>query len=169
MMFDLQSVLTELRRALAQNEFWKRRLEANQLRDRAVHLAILREPYLRFILEGKKTIESRFAKRACAPFEKISDGDVIVLKRAGGKVLGICLVEKVWFYRMDQKALNFIQAKFGQQICPVDASFWEDRKHATVATLIAISCVTLVEPFTIPKRDRRGWVVLQKSESALLV
>jgi hypothetical protein len=32
-----------------------------------------------------------------------------------------------------------------------------------------VSNVASIEPFMIPKRDRRGWVVLQKAESELLV
>jgi hypothetical protein len=168
-MFDAQSVLKQLRSAVVENAFWNRMLESDNVRDFSLHLAILREPYLRFILEGKKTIESRFAKRVCAPYERISDGDVVILKRAGGKATGICLVEKVWFYRMDEKSLDFIQSRFGSRICPVDGGFWKERKQAAVATLMLVSNVASIEPFVIPKRDRRGWVVLQKAESELLV
>jgi hypothetical protein len=55
-----------------------------------LHLAIFREPYLTSIMEGKKTIETRFAKRPCAPYQRISAGDIIVLKRASGGIVGIC-------------------------------------------------------------------------------
>lgn len=168
-MFRPDSVLTQLRIAVGKNAFWAKRLESTKAGEHSLHLAILREPYLRFIMEGKKTIESRFAKRACAPYQKISDGDVVILKRAGGAISGICLVEKVWFYRIEEKSLSFIQDKFGTQICPVDGQFWKERKEAAVATLMLVTKVTTIDSFTITKRDRRGWVVLQKAKTAALV
>jgi hypothetical protein len=129
----------------------------------------LREPYLRFILEGKKTIETRFAKRPCPPFERVRKHDVIMLKRTPGDVVGIYVVEAVWFYRLDPKSLAFIKAKFGPAICPADPSFWKERKDASVATLILIDKVTPVEPFKIEKRDRRGWVVFNGAEQQSLL
>lgn len=167
-MFEAESVFRQLRAAVATHRFWTEKLKATHSGKYALHLAILREPYLQFILEGKKTIESRFAKRACAPYQRISDGDVVILKRAGGQVSGVCLVERVWFYRMDDKSLSFIQSKFGSRICPVDGQFWADRRQAAVATLMLVTNVTPIDSFTIPKRDRRGWVVLRKPEHAAL-
>jgi hypothetical protein len=167
-MFESGSVFHQLRSAVGKNLFWAEKLKATQAGRFSLHLAILREPYLQFILEGKKTIESRFAKRACAPYQRISDGDVVILKRAGGDISGICLVERVWFYRMDDKSLSFIESKFGTRICPVNGQFWVDRQQAAVATLMLVTNVTPIDSFTIPKRDRRGWVVLQKSEAAAL-
>jgi hypothetical protein len=130
----------------------------------ALHLAILREPYLQFVLEGKKTVETRFAKRACPPYQRVAEGDVVLLKRAGGEIVGICTVSKVWFYKLDPKSLALIKGKFGAAICPADDSFWEDRKDASVATLMLIENVARVEGVAIPKRDRRGWVVFKETQ-----
>ena len=65
----------------------------------AIHLAILIEPYLSFILNGKKTIESRFSINRIAPFDKIQTGDIVLLKRAGGPLVGISQVINAWFYQ----------------------------------------------------------------------
>jgi hypothetical protein len=120
-------------------------------------------------MEGKKKIETRFAKRPCPPFERVSDGDVVLLKEAGGEVSGICEVEKVWFYRLDSEAFAFIKNKFGKLICAVDDSFWTERECKTVATLMLIKNVMPISGIQIKKRDRRGWVILQpKQESSLL-
>ena len=64
-----------------------------------LHLAILVEPYLQFILEGRKTVESRFSVRRGAPYGTVQRGDVVVLKRSGGPVVGLAQVAHVWFYR----------------------------------------------------------------------
>ena len=77
-------------------------------------------------MEGKKTIETRFAKRPCAPYERISAGDIIVLKRASGGIVGICMAERVWFYRLDVESLSLIKETFGSAICPAEESFWDD-------------------------------------------
>jgi hypothetical protein len=118
-------------------------------------------------MQGRKTVETRFARRACAPFEAVSTGDVVMLKRSGGDIVGICLVEDAWFYRLAEGSLSLIRDKFGPAICPENDSFWEERREAVVATLISITRVTPLDNIDVPKRDRRGWVVLQTSSQAL--
>ena len=72
--------------------------------------------------------------------------------------MGICEVEKVWFYRVDSASLELIKERFGKLICPVDSSFWKERQSKTVATLMLIKNVSTLSGIRIPKRDRRGWV-----------
>jgi len=66
---------------------------------RGIHLAVLVEPYLSLILDGKKTIESRFSINRHAPFEQVQRGDVLILKRSSGPIEGLCTVSDAWFYR----------------------------------------------------------------------
>jgi hypothetical protein len=111
-------------------------------------------------MEGRKKVETRFAKRPCPPFERVADGDVVLLKRAGGQIVGICEVEKVWFYRLDPSALAEIKRRFGDLICPVDGSFWKERQTKSVATLMLVKNVASVDGVRIDKKDRRGWVTI---------
>lgn len=131
-----------------------------------IHLAVCREPYLKFMMEGRKTVETRFAKRCCAPFERVADGDIVLLKRSAGKVVGVCIVKKVWFYKLDHGSLDSIRQLFGPAICAADETFWEDRKSAAVATLMLIEHVTPIQDVNIVKRDRRGWVVFSGQRGA---
>lgn len=62
------------------------------------HLAILKQPYLDYILSGQKTIESRFSRLKSAPFGVIKAGDIVLLKESGGKVKGEFEVDKVLFF-----------------------------------------------------------------------
>src|SRR5437867_3058449 len=89
-----------------------------------VHLAIFVEPYLSFLLEGRKTVESRFSTNRIAPYEKVDRGDLILLKRSGGPILGLCEVGDVWFYRLDPKTWTDIKHKFTYSLCIQDSSFW---------------------------------------------
>ena len=161
---ESNSLISRLQQTLAPNPFWSWRLSLKRVGTFTLHLAIFREPYLSFIMEGKKTVETRFARRACAPYMRVADGDVVLLKRAAGKIVGICTVEKVWYYQLDPSTFSFIRRKFGSAICPADASFWEEKQQATVATLMLVGNVTPLEKIEIKKRDRRGWVVLDKNK-----
>ena len=143
--------------------FWQERL-TNILWDgsspNTVHLAIFVEPYLKFILEGRKTVESRFSSRRCAPYQKVRVGDILLLKRSSGPVVGLCEVAGVWFYRLDPESWDNIKKEFTQELCVQDPGFWEARRHALYATLIRIGHVLPIAPAKFSKYDRRGWVLL---------
>lgn len=125
-----------------------------------LHLAVFVEPYLTFILQGKKTVESRFSSVRCAPYDKVRAGDVILLKKAGGPVSGICRVDSAWFYEVDRSSLQEIRREFAAQICPADSDFWSAREDKSFATLISLADVTRLPAFVVGKRDRRGWVTI---------
>lgn len=128
-----------------------------------LHLAVCIEPYLSYILDGKKTVESRFSSVKCSPFQKVHEGDVILLKKAGGPVIGLCRVQAVSFYELDPDTFDTIRRKFSKAICADDMNFWEHRQRAAFATLISISNVQRLPPFSVGKRDRRGWVTFRVS------
>jgi hypothetical protein len=136
--------------------------------DAGLHLAVVLEPYLGFILDGSKQIESRFSRNGCAPFERVAGGDLILLKRSSGPVVGFCRVSEVWDYRLTPGSLGSIRDRFGAAIRP-QAGFWEQRHDAAYATLMQISDVRPLPDLAIPKRDRRGWVVLREGRVAQLL
>jgi ASC-1-like (ASCH) protein len=153
------AVASYLKHHLSKNKFWMQHLRQKTFPN--VHLAIFRDPYLQFIVEGRKTIETRFSRVACAPYHKVASGDIVLLKKAGRPVSNICVVKKTWFYVLQPGSLKFIREKFGESICPAGDSFWEDRKRAVYATLMLIDRVTPLQSLTVDKRDRRGWVVVK--------
>lgn len=130
-----------------------------------LHLAVLVEPYLQYILAGQKTIESRFSSRRCAPYEQVRKGDIVLLKRVSGPILGICQVTDAWFYRLDTASWKEIREEFSRALCAQDPLFWETRKSASYATLMRIARVRPIEPIDCGKRDRRGWVVIQSLQN----
>jgi dephospho-CoA kinase len=132
-----------------------------------LHLAILVEPYLQYILEGKKTVESRFGLRRRAPHGQVHAGDVLLLKRAGGPIVGLCEVGDTWFYRLDPASWQTIRRDFTVALCAEDPVFWETRSAASFATLMRIRHVRSIGPLAIAKRDRRGWIVLKPSRPEL--
>jgi hypothetical protein len=135
-------------------------LRAASMQRCGVHLAVLVEPYLTYILDGRKTVESRFSVNRNAPYEQVCRGDLIVLKRSSGPVVGFCRVSHVWFYRLLPDTWPEIE-RFASALCMDDSEFWQSKKAASYATLMRIEDVTRVVEFDVKKLDPRGWVVIQ--------
>lgn len=156
-------LLASVRRELESDTIWRNILKGDSQLSVGVHLAVFVEPYLQFLLEGKKTVESRFSVYRCAPYERVSEGDLVLVKRSGGPICGVCRVEHVWNYQLDPCSWNRIRSDFAAALCAQDPSFWKSREEASFATLMAIRDVRTIAPISVRKRDRRGWVVLRPS------
>lgn len=160
----------QLRDTVKLGSYWKDHLDTvdvSQYISFGIHLAVFVEPYLRFILDGKKTVESRFSVNRIAPYEKVRKGDIIILKRSSGPVVGLCEVSDVWFYRLDPKSWNDIKKEFTQSLCAQDPEFWSTRKHASYATLMKVRHVEEIGPIRWTKKDRRGWIVLHNGAAQM--
>jgi hypothetical protein len=151
----------DLERAVKEHPYW-RRYVANLSPQNNLHLAVFAEPYLSFVLEGKKTVESRFSSVRCAPYESVAVGDIILLKQVSGPVVGICRATSATFYELDKAQLLDLKRRFSKMICPANERFWQERSNASFATLITIADVWQHDPFPVAKRDRRGWVKLAR-------
>jgi hypothetical protein len=158
-----QQLYQEISSAVSGVPFWKEYLAdcpEGSSRGRTVHLAVFVEPYLKYVLEGRKTVESRFSRNLCAPYRRVHEGDVVILKRAAGAVVGICLVSSAWFYKLDPDSWKEIKGEYGASLCADGSKFWQAREKAAYATLMRFSHVARLRPMQCNKRDRRGWVVL---------
>ena len=129
------------------------------------HLAILTPGWIDLILDGKKTIESRFTKVRCAPFRKVHEGDSVYLKESGGLVKGMFRVAEVeTFENLNRSGIQAIYERCGQAIFyQAFTRFFPPEKWLTAkhATLIHVSDpIAFDDPFPFPKRDPRAWVVL---------
>ena len=134
-----------------------------------VHLAVFVAPFLDAILDGRKTIESRFGLHRAAPFERVSAGDFILLKKSGGPVVGIAIAGDASYFRLDRQTLHEIRSRFAAQIYAEDDEFWEERAGKRFATLIEIDTVSKIETLEIDKRDRRAWITYSLGRSPCLV
>lgn len=163
-------LVDEVRTAIQHDPFWEGYLAQSTSQNGvpfALHLAILVEPYLQFILDGRKTVESRFSARRRAPYQRVQRGDVVLLKRSSGPIVGLCQIADAWFYRLDPRSWETIRKEFTEALCAQDPAFWKTRRHASFATLMRLHHVQSITPMTCAKRDRRGWVILQQPCSQL--
>ena len=153
--------------SLANDKFWKKHLLDASVKNTAVHLGVFIEPFLTFILEGKKTIESRFSKNRISPFEQVNKNDILLLKKSGGEIKGICRIKDAWFYHLDKDSWKDIRYGFEKQLCITDSNFWQIKQDASYASLMLIDQVRAIPSIKFKKQDRRGWIVLSKNSDQL--
>lgn len=165
-----ENIIRQLADSVKNDSFWSTYLSSLENEDKplfSIHLGVFVEPFLHYILDGRKTMETRFSVVRCAPFERAESGDVVLLKKSGGDVVGICQIRSARFYKLEKKSWDEIKT-FARDICAEDPEFWEQRKRASYATLMRIHNVKIINPITVKKRDRRGWVVLREASQNLL-
>lgn len=129
-----------------------------QPRAHTLHLVILREPYLSYILRKRKSIESRFGRDRRLPFGHVQAGDILLLKRAGGPLAGLALVDRAISQAITPTDVNEIRLTYAAELAIDDPAFWEQRLHSRYVTLIWLREVYPLPAIPLPRRDRRGWV-----------
>lgn len=141
---------------------WPARLVGllNPISTSALHVAVMREPYLGLVLDGRKTIESRFSINRICPFDAVEPGDVLALKAKSGPVVGLAAVEHAAFYELDADTWQALRRDFAAPLCAADDEFWDQRARARYASLLRVCAPVRITPVAIDKTDRRGWVRL---------
>ena len=124
------------------------------------------EPFLTAVLDGRKTIESRFGVHRRPPYLCVEDGDIILLKRSGGPVVGLALARSAEFYQLSPAILKDIRRRFAFQLFALEDEFWTAREGKQYATLIEIEAPEAIKPMPLVKRDRRAWVAYVAGRSA---
>lgn len=128
------------------------------------HLVILKRPYLEAILEGRKRIESRFARTRRSPFEQVSAGDKLFLKVSSGPVCAAATAAAVEnFAGLTPKRILKLKERYNHYICGSD-EYWRSRANCRFGFLVWLKDIERIEPMQIGKKDWRGWVVLTEKE-----
>jgi len=141
--------------------------DGRDMGQRRTHLAIVHASYLKKILTGSKTIESRFSKIPCPPYNAIAVGDEILFKPPGGPVVASAQAAAVLFFdNLNTEAIKRIVEQYGDSL-QLEPVFLEARRDARYCTLIFLESVTTTTSMRIQKRDRRGWVVLPRPTTQL--
>lgn len=133
--------------------------EIEKIKTHNLHLGIFSEPYLTYMLDGKKTIESRFSKNKILPYNKISKDDIVIVKRSSGDVLAYFTIKEILFFDLSIISIDEIRLKYHKQLC-VDENFWITKKNSNYATLIFIDKIVKLKPFHINKKGMQTWIKL---------
>ena len=134
--------------------------ELTKIKNTSLHLGIFTEPYLTYMLEGKKTIESRFSKNKILPYNQISKDDIVIVKKSSGNVVAYFTIKEALFFNLNETSIDEIKTKYNKQLC-VDESFWGSKSNSNYATLIIIDGIVKLSPFHIDKKGMQTWIKLK--------
>lgn len=123
------------------------------------HVAILDKKgrWLEKMLDGEKTIESRWYVNRVAPWDKVKVGDTVYFKESGRPVSAKAQVTKVIQYEgLDKSRVEEIVKKYGDQIAPgmSNKGFVEwvlEKGNKRYCILIFLRSVKRIKPFMIDK------------------
>jgi hypothetical protein len=128
------------------------------------HLVIVQPRYLDLIITGNKDIECRASRFRRTPYLRVRRGDLLWFKRTSGCVT--CTSRVVWVKELhitERQQLVKLRALWQDRIQAED-SFWRAASAKHYWTFLGLGRVRRCKPFSVQKRDRRGWVVLNSSE-----
>ena len=133
--------------------------ELDKILSQKIHLGIFNNLYLPYILNGKKTIESRFSKNKILPYNNITEDLIVFIKESGKSIIGYFTIKKVLFYNLNHTKISDIKKEYNKYLC-VDKLFWDKKKNSNYATLIFIDQVFKLKPFNITKKGMQTWLTL---------
>lgn len=125
------------------------------------HIAILKQPFFNMVLNGEKTIESRWSIHKVAPFDKVSIGDEILLKETGKDVTATAKVKDVKYLKLTPQIVEDIRIKYSKEIGTDKFKDWQATLQKNYCTLIWLSDVTKIEPIKVRRSNGAGWIVLK--------
>jgi hypothetical protein len=126
-----------------------------------LHLAIFTPGFIDKIFTGQKTIDARFSKIRCMPFQAIEKGDLILMKKSGGKIVGYFVAGKVKFFEeLTTKKLEQIVTQNRNELALTEP-FWKSKKNSKYLTLVEIKRPTKFRlPISVKKKNLSAWVCL---------
>lgn len=138
------------------NDYWTTKLLHTHFNQ--VHLAIMVEPYLSLLLQGKKTMESRFSQKKTQPFHRVSKGDIVILKKSGGDIVGVFEAKDIHYFELkSEEDIKAIRNEYNQQLCCSD-KFWNSKMKSHYATLIDVGQLMRLTPIQVSFKNRLSWI-----------
>ena len=129
----------------------------------ALHLAVLQQPYLGLIVDGTKTIESRFNTKRAAPFERVAAGDLVLLKQPGRPITSYFFAAAVHSIILSEQPIEEVRRLYAAGICAEDEeNFWREKASSAFCTLVEVGERGSVPDFGVSKKDQRGWVTFTR-------
>ena len=127
------------------------------------HIAILKHNYLKLVLAGIKTVESRLTYNAIAPWQQIKPDERIFFKQSGGPFRATAVVEHVDFFdHLTPAKLRKLYDRFNDAVCG-SKDYWfvtkATARHATFVTLRDV-LPTSIGPAMKPSQGL-AWFVIE--------
>lgn len=141
------------------------------------HIAIMKKSWnlIPMILDGTKTIESRWYKAKIAPWDRIKQGDTVYFKNSGEPVTAKAQVEKVLqFADLAQEKVKEIYELYGEAIGAKrdEIARWvEDKVGKKYCILIFLTNAEKIEPFGIDKTgfgNAAAWICVDDVKKLII-
>jgi hypothetical protein len=135
------------------------------------HVAIMNKSWklIPKILNGQKTIESRWYQTRRTPWDRIFPTDTVYFKNAGESITATAKVEKVLqFILKDIADAEKIVTKYGKKICIVNPDPRTWGKLPKYCILIFLKEPKQIKPFNIDKTgfgNAAAWLIIKNIQT----
>ena len=133
----------------------------------AVYVAILFKRYIRLILDGRKTIESRLTRTQRAPYCQIEVSETIFFKASSGPYMVKAVADQVTFYdNLTANRLHQLYRRYHKAVC-ADNCYWRLKHNIRYTAFIQLknieptSLVPALKPSTVI-----AWFILESEPEA---
>ncbi len=134
----------------------------------SIHVAILKRPYVKLILSGQKTVESRLTRTAQPPLRSIKSGERLFIKASSGPFMGTAVAGPIEQHEgLEPRDIQRLCRRHNKAVCG-DEGYWELKKHSRFAVFIHLEQVESIEVGPVYPKSMRAWHVLDESLSPLL-
>lgn len=130
------------------------------------HVAILNKQnqWLRKILAGEKTIESRWYQTKRAPWNNIKAGEIVYFKNSGEPISAKAEIEKVLLFNhpTEQEIHNLLK-NYAKAIC-IDETYKKEYQKYNYIILIFLKNPQSIKPFHINKHgygNMTAWITVE--------
>lgn len=126
-----------------------------------LHLAIFAPGYIDKIFNGQKTIDGRFSLVKCLPFNGIEPGDLVLMKKTGGHIIGYFVAGRIQFMEdLNPQTVKRIIGKYKNELS-LSEDFISKKLSSRYVTLIEILKPTKFRmSVTVRKRNLSAWIRL---------
>lgn len=136
--------------------------------DMPIHVAILKRPYLKLILSGRKTVESRLTRNTPPPYDAIQTGERIFLKASSGPFMATALAGTIEQHsNLTPADIKILRKRLDPAVCGND-EYWQMKRESRFAVFVQLTHVEPIEVGPAYPKSMRAWHVVEDRLSPLM-
>lgn len=125
-----------------------------------IHVAILKRPYLKLILSGQKTVESRLTRNPLPPYNMIETGERIFLKASSGPFMATALAGTIEQHsNLTPTELVKLHKSHQISVCGTD-EYLQQKLESRYAVYVQLTHVEPIDVGPAYPKSMRAWHVV---------